>query len=82
MVWVILIIAGLFEMFGVLMINNLHQKRNWQSLILLILGFGASFLFLALAMKSLSMEQRMPFGPNRALPGNIRDVVFTVNQKI
>jgi paired small multidrug resistance pump len=55
MVWVILIIAGLFEMFGVLMINNLHQKRNWQSLILLILGFGASFLFLALAMKSLSM---------------------------
>ena len=55
MAWISLILAGLFEMFGVVMINKLHKDRNWQSLVLLILGFGASFLFLAYAMKTLPM---------------------------
>lgn len=55
MAWVSLILAGLFEMIGVAMINKLHKDRNWQSLVLLILGFGASFLFLAIAMKTLPM---------------------------
>ncbi|MBL3641462.1 DMT family transporter [Peribacillus sp. NPDC096447] len=55
MAWVSLILAGLFEMFGVAMINKLHKDRNWQSLLLLFIGFGASFLFLAYAMKSLPM---------------------------
>lgn len=55
MSWVFLILAGLFEMTGVTMINSLHKKRNWQSLLLLVGGFGASFLFLALAMKELLM---------------------------
>ncbi|MFJ5748018.1 DMT family transporter [Peribacillus frigoritolerans] len=55
MAWVSLILAGLFEMFGVAMINKLHQDRNWQSLLLLFIGFGASFLFLAYAMKTLPM---------------------------
>ncbi|NLB53677.1 MAG: multidrug efflux SMR transporter [Syntrophomonadaceae bacterium] len=55
MAWISLIVAGLFEMSGVLMINKLHKDRNWQSLMLLILGFSASFLFLAIAMKTLPM---------------------------
>ncbi|WP_342507819.1 multidrug efflux SMR transporter [Sporosarcina sp. FSL K6-2383] len=55
MAWVSLIVAGLFEMFGVLMINKLHNDRNWQSVLFLILGFGASFMFLAYAMKTLPM---------------------------
>lgn len=55
MAWVSLVVAGLFEMFGVLMINKLHTDRNWKSLALLILGFGASFLFLSFAMKTLPM---------------------------
>ncbi|MGG3477802.1 multidrug efflux SMR transporter [Peribacillus frigoritolerans] len=55
MAWVSLILAGLFEMFGVAMINKLHKDRNWQSLLLLFTGFGASFLFLAYAMKTLPM---------------------------
>ncbi|MBU5265678.1 DMT family transporter [Virgibacillus proomii] len=55
MAWVSLVVAGFFEMFGVLMINTLHKNRNWQSLVLLIFGFGTSFLFLALAMKTLPM---------------------------
>ncbi|MCZ0874707.1 multidrug efflux SMR transporter [Peribacillus sp. AS_2] len=55
MAWVSLILAGLFEMFGVAMINKLHKDRNCQSLLLLFIGFGASFLFLAYAMKTLPM---------------------------
>ena len=43
MAWVSLVVAGLFEMFGVLMINKLHKDRNWQSVLFLTLGFGASF---------------------------------------
>ncbi|MYL58012.1 QacE family quaternary ammonium compound efflux SMR transporter [Virgibacillus halodenitrificans] len=55
MAWLFLVLAGLFEMTGVLMISKLHRDRNWQSLLLLILGFGASFLFLSLAMEALPM---------------------------
>ncbi|KON88382.1 transporter [Sporosarcina globispora] len=55
MSWMYLILAGIFEMIGVTMINSWHKKRNWQSLFLLFAGFGASFLFLALAMKELPM---------------------------
>ncbi|MDT8862452.1 multidrug efflux SMR transporter [Alkalihalobacillus sp. MEB130] len=56
MAWVSLILAGFCEMFGVAMINKLHKDRNWQSLLLLILGFGASFLFLAYSMITLPMS--------------------------
>jgi len=55
MAWVSLIFAGLFEMFGVAMINKLHKDRNWQSVVLLTIGFLASFLFLAYSMKTLPM---------------------------
>ncbi len=55
MAWVSLFIAGIFEMFGVALINKLNRDRNWQSFLLLILGFGGSFLFLAYAMKTLPM---------------------------
>lgn len=53
--WVYLVLAGLFEMAGVLMINKLHKNRNLISLVQLIAGFGLSFLFLSLAMKTLPM---------------------------
>jgi paired small multidrug resistance pump len=55
MAWISLILAGIFEMFGVVMISKLHKDRNWKSLVLLFLGFGASFLFLSFAMKTLPM---------------------------
>lgn len=55
MAWVSLVVAGLFEMFGVAMINKLHKDRNWQAFVLLFFGFGVSFLFLAHAMKTLPM---------------------------
>lgn len=55
MAWTALVLAGVFEMFGVAMINKLHQDRNWQSLLLLLIGFGASFIFLSYAMETLAM---------------------------
>lgn len=53
--WVYLILAGIFEMIGVLLINKFNQTRNWKSLTLLITGFGLSFIFLSLAMQTLPM---------------------------
>lgn len=55
MAWISLILAGTFEMFGVAMINKLHMERNWKSLTLLVIGFGASFAFLSFAMETLPM---------------------------
>lgn len=55
MAWVSLLIAGLFEMFGVVMINKLHRDKSWQAMLLLLLGFGGSFLFLSIAMRTLPM---------------------------
>ncbi len=55
MAWLALIFAGLFEMFGVAMINKLYIDRNWKSVALLITGFGGSFLLLAYAMETLPM---------------------------
>jgi paired small multidrug resistance pump len=53
--WLFLIMAGIFEMIGVLLINKFNQSRNWQSLLLLMIGFGLSFVFLSVAMKTLPM---------------------------
>ncbi|MGW9102914.1 DMT family transporter [Priestia megaterium] len=55
MAWISLILAGIFEMFGVTMINKVNKDRTWQALLLLITGFGASFVFLAYAMQTLPM---------------------------
>lgn len=53
--WIFLVLAGLFEMFGVLMINKLNKDKNAISLLLLVTGFGLSFLFLSIAMSTLPM---------------------------
>ncbi|KAB7704723.1 QacE family quaternary ammonium compound efflux SMR transporter [Bacillus aerolatus] len=55
MSWFYLVLAGVFEMIGVVMINSLHKNKNWQSFVFMLAGFGASFVFLALAMKTLPM---------------------------
>ncbi len=56
MAWFALILAGFCEAFGVLMIMRLNNKRNWQSLTLLVLGFSGSFLLLSYAMETLPMS--------------------------
>jgi len=53
--WIILIIAGLFEMFGVAMINRLSTKRTLSTVLLIILGFGVSLTLLSVALKTIPM---------------------------
>lgn len=55
MSWIYLIIAGVFEILGVGSINRYNQKKDKKSLLILILMFGCSFLFLQLAMRVLPM---------------------------
>lgn len=55
MAWISLVAAGIFEMFGVAMINKLHRDKGWKPLMLLIAGFAASFYFLSYAMETLPM---------------------------
>ena len=55
MAWISLLIAGVLEAFGVAMINQLGRSRNWQTLLLLIFGFGSSLLLLGYALRTLPM---------------------------
>lgn len=55
MAWGFIILAGLFEMCGVLSINKLNRDRNISSFLLMAAGFGLSFTFLSLAMRTLPM---------------------------
>lgn len=55
MAWLSLLLAGGFEMLGVTMISKWNTDRKWYSFVLMVAGFGASFLFLSLAMRTISM---------------------------
>ncbi|WP_152392672.1 DMT family transporter [Paenibacillus guangzhouensis] len=55
MAWILLILAGLCETLGVVMINIVNRDKNWKSVLYLILAFGASFAFLTIAMRSIPM---------------------------
>lgn len=55
MAWLSLIAAGLFEVVGVLGMNRVKERRSVGNVLLLLGGFGCSFLLLTLAMKSISM---------------------------
>lgn len=55
MAWFSLILAGLLEAFGVAMINQLSIKRNWQTIVLLILGFGLSLALLSYSLNFIPM---------------------------
>lgn len=55
MAWLSLFLAGLLEAFGVTMINQLTVSRNWQTVVLLVLGFGSSLLLLGYSLRFLPM---------------------------
>jgi len=55
MAWLVLLVAGLLETVGVAMINQLSVKRNWQTMILLIMAFGSSFALLSYALQFIPM---------------------------
>lgn len=56
MYWLILVLAGIFEMLGVVVINmysNTHQKRY---VLLLVLTFACSLYFLSVALIAIPMS--------------------------
>ena len=60
--WLYLVIAGCFEIFGVGSIKLFTTKKDLRSLLILILAFSGSFLFLYLGMRQLPMAFLMRFG--------------------
>ncbi|PSL35160.1 paired small multidrug resistance pump [Planomicrobium soli] len=55
MAWVYLILAGCFEVLGVIGMNRVIKYKTIQSYVVLVGGFVISFSLLALAMKTLPM---------------------------
>lgn len=55
MAWVYLILAGLFEVGGVIGMNKVAQQKSISSFAFMFGAFAFSFSFLALAMRTLPM---------------------------
>lgn len=56
MAWTYLIIAGVFEIVGVIGIKKVSEKNNWRNNIALYGGFIVSFNFLTLAMQDIPLS--------------------------
>ncbi|WP_208455795.1 DMT family transporter [Staphylococcus durrellii] len=54
--WMILIVAGVFEMLGVTALNAYTHNRKLTALINMIVSFALSFVCLAIAMANLPMS--------------------------
>lgn len=55
MAWVSLIFAGILEIFGVMMMNQLQKDRRLRNVLLLFILFVASFSLLSIALQTLPM---------------------------
>lgn len=53
--WIFLMFAGIFEVVGVVGMNQINKVKNIRSFSLFIVGIVMSFTLLSLAMKSLPM---------------------------
>lgn len=55
MSWILLVSAGFLEVVGVAGMTMVSEKKTVRSLLIMLGGFGLSFLFLTMAMTSLPM---------------------------
>lgn len=55
MAWFILVLAGLCETFAVAMINQLSVKRNWQTVVWIVLGLGSALGLLSYSLQTIPM---------------------------
>ncbi|MCJ8012824.1 multidrug efflux SMR transporter [Paenibacillus sp. KQZ6P-2] len=55
MAWAAIVLAGLCEIFGVIGIKGVTQKKGWSAYALMLASFAASFSLLSYAMKTLPM---------------------------
>ncbi|MBT2576209.1 multidrug efflux SMR transporter [Bacillus sp. ISL-8] len=54
--WMLLILAGLFEVVGVIGIKKTSENNNWKNNIILIAGFVISFQLLVAAMETIPLS--------------------------
>ncbi|WP_138419743.1 DMT family transporter [Aquibacillus sediminis] len=54
MAWLAVLVAGVFEVIGVMNIKRLAMKK-WDALVILIVTFGSSLALLSYAMQTLPM---------------------------
>ncbi|MFD0694699.1 DMT family transporter [Paenibacillus sp. GCM10027628] len=55
MAWLLLVLAGSFEVVGVVSMNRFKKKRNWRDIVIMGLAMILSFTCLSIAMQSISM---------------------------
>lgn len=55
MAWIVLIVAGFCEVFGVAMMNRWQEDKKLSVMLSLIVGFGTSFSLLSYAMDTIPM---------------------------
>ncbi|GAA3403377.1 multidrug efflux SMR transporter [Paenibacillus hodogayensis] len=55
MAWISLLLAGMFEVVGVLGMNRIKRDRNVKAFLLFAIGIVMSFLCLSFSMRSLPM---------------------------
>ncbi|KEK24611.1 DMT family transporter [Bacillus gaemokensis] len=56
MAWIYLIIAGLFEIVGVIGVKKVAKNNNWTNNLILIGGFIISFQFLTMALQDIQLS--------------------------
>ncbi|GGN93459.1 DMT family transporter [Saccharibacillus kuerlensis] len=55
MAWIALVLAGCFEVFGVIGLKQVALRRGWSAYVLLIAAFTGSFSLLTYAMQHIAM---------------------------
>ncbi|PAK42558.1 DMT family transporter [Priestia megaterium] len=55
MTWLALIMAGICEVFGVILIKRVTTHKDLKSILMLIISFGLSFTLLSIAMRTIPM---------------------------
>ena len=55
MAWIFLVLAGCFEVVGVIGMNKVTERKCFSSFAVLIVGFLLSFGFLSLALRTLPL---------------------------
>lgn len=53
--WLVLVLAGCCEIFGVAMLNLFSKNKDIKSMLLVVFGFGCSLLCLSYAMQTIPM---------------------------
>jgi len=78
--WLSLVLAGLFEMIGVIMISKANKAHSLKAYAILLSSFALSFLFLSFAMKTLPMGTAYAVWTGIGVAGGALAGIFLYNE--